>query len=248
MKCYKCGNILNEDAIFCDNCGTKAEYIPEKQKSNSVTVILSVCLVALVIALVAIVFIVLKSSNTNPAPAADNAENVIPSPVPVQTQVPPPAQLVNPNAPVPPPASAPQEETITSVLYVVNCNEYITLRSQPSTTASEIAKIPLGSSVGYMSNSTNGFYKVSYNGKSGYALAAYLSASKPAFQNSITYMTVVKCNEWISLRDNPSTTANKITNIPLGATVIFLGGAANGFYKIQYNGYVGYALAAYLQP
>lgn len=56
---------------------------------------------------------------------------------------------------------------------VVNCNESITLRTSPSTNASEICQIPLGATVYYI-EPANDFYLVNYNGETGYALASYL--------------------------------------------------------------------------
>ena len=44
--------------------------------------------------------------------------------------------------------------------YVVNCKESITLRTSPSTSASEICQIPLGSAVTYITTATNGFYYI----------------------------------------------------------------------------------------
>ena len=46
--------------------------------------------------------------------------------------------------------------------YVVNCKQSITLRTSPSTSASEICQIPLGSAVSYISTASNGFYFISY--------------------------------------------------------------------------------------
>ena len=58
---------------------------------------------------------------------------------------------------------------------VVNCNEWITLRSYPSTEAASLDRIPLGEWVwihrGYHNN---GFYSAEYNGQHGYVLAAYI--------------------------------------------------------------------------
>ena len=66
-------------------------------------------------------------------------------------------------------------EDVFAVEYrVAFCNEYITLREEPSTKASEIERIPLGAIVTALSVSENGFYYVNYNGKSGYALSKYL--------------------------------------------------------------------------
>ena len=65
------------------------------------------------------------------------------------------------------PGSAVAGEAAYDTMYVVNCNEFITLRTSDSTSAGEICKIPLGAAVR--------FYKITYNGYTGYALASYLS-------------------------------------------------------------------------
>ncbi len=132
-------------------------------------------------------------------------------------------------------------------MYVVNCNESITLRTEPSTSASEICQIPLGAAVSYISSASNGFYRISYLGYTGYALASYLSEEDPGSDTLYTTMRVVNCKESITLRTSPSTAAAEICQIPLGATVSYIEVAANGFYKIVYLGRTGYALASYLE-
>lgn len=57
---------------------------------------------------------------------------------------------------------------------VVNCKESIMLRTSPSTKATEICQIPLGTVVDYIEPAANNFYLVSYSGHIGYALADYL--------------------------------------------------------------------------
>ena len=58
---------------------------------------------------------------------------------------------------------------------------------------------------------------------------------------------VVNCNEWISLRYSPSTSAERMTTIPLGAIVTVYGGDVAGFCPVEYRGMKGYCLTAYLQ-
>lgn len=141
---------------------------------------------------------------------------------------------------------------VLTTLYVVNCNESITLRVSDSTNAKEIRQIPLGAAVSFMENAANGFYKVSYNGSTGYALASYLSVDPyDHYVASTTASTVwsgkvVRCNEYITLRRIPSTKGEEITKIPLGAIVTVYSGADNGFYYIYYDGFEGYALAGYI--
>ena len=141
---------------------------------------------------------------------------------------------------------------VLTTLYVVNCNESITLRVSDSTNSKEIKQIPLGAAVSFMENAANGFYKVSYNGSIGYALASYLSVDPydhyvaPTKASTVWSGKVVRCNEYITLRRTPSTKGEEITKIPLGAIVTVYSGADNGFYYIDYDGFEGYALAGYI--
>lgn len=146
----------------------------------------------------------------------------------------------------PVPDSGSESAMIETVCTVINCNENITLRSQPSVTGSEICKIPLGAEVSFVSIAGNGFYQIAYNGNTGYALGSYLSINPYDTENP-TYMEVVNCSESITLRRTPSTKADEFCQIPLGATVQYLDTAENGFYMISYDGYIGYALASYLK-
>ena len=60
---------------------------------------------------------------------------------------------------------------------VVNCEEWISLRSAPSADANVIAKLPLGTVVIVYdgpSYGINGFYPVEYEGMKGYCLKDYL--------------------------------------------------------------------------
>lgn len=59
--------------------------------------------------------------------------------------------------------------------YVINCNESITLRTNPDVNAAEICQIPLGTAVDTFGDAGNGFISVYYQGSSGYCLADYLS-------------------------------------------------------------------------
>lgn len=142
---------------------------------------------------------------------------------------------------------------VLTTLYVVNCNESITLRTADSTSAKEIRQIPLGAAVSFMENASNCFYKVSYNGSTGYALASYLSVDP--YDHYVASTTaadlswrgkVVRCNEFITLRKTPSTKGEELIKIPLGAIVTVYSGADNGFYYINYGGIEGYALASYI--
>ena len=63
-------------------------------------------------------------------------------------------------------------------LEVAHCNEYITLREWPDTSAAALDRIPLGDTVDEISDAENGFLCVSYRGQTGYALEKYLEKDR----------------------------------------------------------------------
>ena len=135
---------------------------------------------------------------------------------------------------------------IVSTMFVVECNESITLRDAPSVYARELAQIPLGQAVGYIENAGNGFYKIDYDGLVGYALAEYLSADRSGVAG--IYGRVVNCRISVTLREYPSTNAPEIMQIPLGERVGMLrGGDTGDFYFVRYRGYDGYVLKTYIR-
>ena len=148
-----------------------------------------------------------------------------------------------------PKSSSPMSNTnVVATYYVVNCRESITLRSEPSTTASEITQIPFGKAVGFIETADNGFSKINYDGLVGYGLSSYLSSDKPAARRQEErWAQVVNCKDWITLRSSPSTSAVSLAQIPLGAYVMCLGDSGNEFYEVEYNGKHGYALKVYLE-
>lgn len=62
------------------------------------------------------------------------------------------------------------------------------------------------------------------------------------------YLKVVNCEEYISLRAEPSASAKVLARIPLGAsTVIHLGPYTQDFMKVMYEGQIGYVRSGYLK-
>ena len=63
-------------------------------------------------------------------------------------------------------------------------------------------------------------------------------------------MRVVKCKEYVSLREERSTSAKRLVKVPLGAHVLAFPeyGEDNGFIYCVYNGEEGYILLEYLEP
>jgi hypothetical protein len=135
---------------------------------------------------------------------------------------------------------------VSRYVYVTNVKNSIYLRS----TAAErpdnvITTIPVGTQVGYIESVNNVFSKIKYNGVIGYAKTIYLA---DYYDSGYEYLVVCNVKNSIYLRSEPRENSNNIIcEIPLGDIVCYLGNAGNGFYKISYNGYVGYSKSAYLR-
>ncbi len=73
------------------------------------------------------------------------------------------------------------------------------------------------------------------------------------FENGF-YTMVVNCNEWVSLRSEPSVNATRLAKVPLGDWVFTYGSYAhksssesNYFTRVFYNGQWGWILSYYLE-
>lgn len=135
-----------------------------------------------------------------------------------------------------------------NVMFVVDCEEWVSLRAEPSTTAARLAMVPLGEPVFDCTESINGFTYCWYNGYSGYILTEYLLEGDFYEGPDITpeCMIIVNCEEWVSLREEPSIAAARIVKVPLGAMVYNCEPDVNGFVYCEYDGMYGFILEEYL--
>ena len=63
----------------------------------------------------------------------------------------------------------------SATLYtVVNCREWVSLRSAPDSSSARITTVPLGASVRFVRSAPNGFSYVYYRGSLGYIMNDYL--------------------------------------------------------------------------
>ena len=139
---------------------------------------------------------------------------------------------------------------------VCGCEEYVTLREQPSTGAARIMQIPLGAQVIYKGPAGNGFTKVYFGGYDGYVLSKYLSRLDPMTGEEYNVpMYVANCNKYISQRSEPAIDMEVLQRIPLGAEVMSYGRVGeflqeNPMEEVHYLGKKGslrgYALSRYL--
>lgn len=155
-----------------------------------------------------------------------------------------------PQPTVSPAQPTPSSDVVTKYVYVANVAYSIYLRSTPYETNNIICEIPVGTKVGYIGPADGTFSKIKYGSYVGYSKTQYLSNYAPSVSrgSSSNYMTVCNVAYSIYLRSAPvENQSNIICEIPVGSTVEFIDSGNGTFYKIRWNGKVGYSKSAYLR-
>ena len=156
-------------------------------------------------------------------------------------------------------AAYPVEETFEPadrILCYAICEEFITLRKEPSTAAEAITRIPAGGAFTVLAYDGD-FALVEYDGcLQGYVLQEYIgptpSETEPeevveedVLLNRPWYYA--NCEEYINLREQADITAAVITQIPVGEKFQLL--EAHGkFALVDYQGIIGYVVLEYIEP
>ena len=147
--------------------------------------------------------------------------------------------------------SAPSKPTVSKT---GTTTENLNLRNQASLSGKVLMTIPKGKTVTILSEKDeNGWYKVSYDGKTGYAISNYIkegdSNSESTDSTASTPIPIEgQPTENLNLRDQPGTSGKILTTIPKGKTVTILSEKnANGWYKVSYNGKTGYVSGSYFK-
>lgn len=138
--------------------------------------------------------------------------------------------------------------------WYADCNEYISLRTQPDTSAEVITRILAGEEMTLLGYAGD-FAMVDYAGQLGYVLFGYIlpvpevqatsedqggiSLNKPWYY--------ADCQNYISLRATADMDAEVITQIPAGGKFLLLEWYEN-FALVDYNGLLGYVLIQYIEP
>ena len=130
--------------------------------------------------------------------------------------------------------------------YLTTAN--LNMRSAPGTNQRILLTIPNGRQMVFVS-SKNGWYEVQYGGKQGYVSGTYVRTERvaePQIRPEATPANgTLKSTAALNMRKGPGTGYGKVGSMPKGAVVSF-SEIRNGWYRVNYNGKIGYASGRYL--
>ena len=146
-----------------------------------------------------------------------------------------------------PVGSGPSQPADPVVVGNARTTSAVNLRSGPSTGHQVLRVVAADTWVGVSGTVQNGFRYVVHSGQAGWIFDQYLSwaidgpsGEQPYDPNFATTTAA------LNLRAEASTGAKVLAVMPANARVRLLGGYANGFRQVSYNGTTGWAYAAYL--
>lgn len=136
----------------------------------------------------------------------------------------------------------------------VKCSSSVNFRSAPNTSSTSYGELKNGTKVNVVGVSS-GWYKVTYNGKTGYihpdyiTLASSSAGTAIAPSNTVTSTTgtagTVKCSSSVNLRSAANTSSSILAELKNG-TKITVVSTANGWCKVTYSGKTGYIKQDYV--
>ena len=118
------------------------------------------------------------------------------------------------------------------------------LRSEASTDASILATASEGELAIVLEDMENGWYKVDYKSIEGYMSSQYVDLY-PSYEADLGYGKVDTDGATLNLRAGAGTGFDRVAVLHNGAVVQLLG-MDNGWFKVSYNGTVGYASSEYM--
>lgn len=134
--------------------------------------------------------------------------------------------------------------------YITNCKSYVNWRATASTSAASLGTLSLNAVI-TVYEKTNGFYKITYNGTTGYVSDKYVKLGTPSSSSGSSSTssgstgTVSNCKTSVNWRATASTSGKVLGKLKKGVKVTVLGSEGD-FYKISYSGKTGYISKAYL--
>ncbi|WP_180955405.1 SH3 domain-containing protein [Peribacillus deserti] len=129
---------------------------------------------------------------------------------------------------------SPNYVQVTGLLYTTTSD--LNVRTGPSTTYTAFGTVTKGAELS-VTGKTNGWYKITHNGRIGYVSGKYVQVTE------VLYSAAANLN----LRSGPSTASGILATIPKGTELSLAADSLNGWYKVFFNGKVGYISAPYVK-
>lgn len=113
------------------------------------------------------------------------------------------------------------------------------VRAKPTKNSEKLGVLKKGTAV-ETTGLKNGWYKITYKGKTGYISGKYVTTTKPGTAET----TIVYTTANLNVRDKATTEGKKLGVLKKGTAVETIG-LKNGWYTIKYNGKTAYICAKY---
>ncbi|MCH5287715.1 MAG: SH3 domain-containing protein [Christensenellaceae bacterium] len=123
----------------------------------------------------------------------------------------------------------------------------LNLRQEPSTQAMILATIPRGESIVVTARGSE-WSAVRFGSVSGYVMTQFLYFPSDDSQTVTSYAIVTTQSSALNMRSQPQTASSIVTTLPRGARVGVIEWRSDGWARVSYESYIGYASAAYLTP
>lgn len=118
------------------------------------------------------------------------------------------------------------------------------LREKPNTSSEVLTTLHTGTCVAVLEDAQDGWYKVSYQGQTGYLSAEYVEVSTRLDAN-LGNGKVITGGGSLNVRSGPGTENSRVMFLSSN-TLVKITGIENGWYKIEHNGKTGYVFSDYL--
>ncbi|MEZ7892328.1 MAG: SH3 domain-containing protein [Candidatus Wallbacteria bacterium] len=129
----------------------------------------------------------------------------------------------------------------------VNVNTYLNVRSGPSTDNSIIGRLHMNDKVDIL-GSDNGWYKINYNGQTGWISGRYVTkspATSESYSDKKSEGYVKVSSGYLNVRSAPNTNSSVLGHLSRNEKVNIIG-SQNGWYKINYSGGTGWVCGYYI--
>ena len=135
--------------------------------------------------------------------------------------------------------------------YTTTTNDQVNLRRSASTSSALVDRIPAGGVIEVLGDSGN-YFKVTYNGRTGYVVKQYVNAAPDSSIVQATaeptasgYPYTTTTNDSVNLRAKKSTSSARLASIPEGATIT-VRSISGSYAEVTYNGKDGWVLKEYV--